>query len=68
MKGIQYITDEAGQRTAVIIDLTEWGEVWEDIYDVLVSESRRDEPTIPWEQLKAEMELEQSVSGSAVSN
>ena len=68
MKGIQYITDEAGQRTAVIIDLTEWGEVWEDIYDVLVSESRRDEPTIPWEQLKAEMELEQTVSSSAVSN
>jgi hypothetical protein len=56
MKGIQFVVDDTGRRKAVLIDLDAWGEIWEDIYDVLVSEARKDEPTIPWEQLKTEME------------
>jgi hypothetical protein len=56
LRGVQYIVDDTGRRTAVIISLDEWGELWEDIYDVLVSESRKDEPTVAWETLKAETE------------
>ena len=37
---------------AALIDLEGWGEVWEDFYDIIVSQSRQDEPTIPWEDLK----------------
>jgi len=55
MKGIQFVVDDAGKKKAVLIDLAEWGEVWEDIYDVLVARSREDEPTVDWEVLKAEM-------------
>ena len=29
--------------------LKEWGEIWEDFCDVLVSESCKDEPTVAWE-------------------
>ena len=47
--------DDTGKKTAVILDLEKWGELWEDIYDILVSESRRGEPTVPWEELKTEM-------------
>ncbi len=54
MQGIQFVTDEAGNRTAVLISLDEWGEIWEDIYDVLVSGSRKDEPTVEWERVKAD--------------
>ena len=43
MKGIQYVTDDMGKRTAVLIHLVEWGEIQEDIQDVLVSESRKNE-------------------------
>lgn len=57
MRGIDYIVDENGKKKAVVIDLSEWGDVWEDFYDVLVSESRRHEPTIPWETLKSEMDI-----------
>ena len=64
MKGIQFVTDDTGKRTAVLISLSEWGDIWEDFYDILVSESRKEEPTIPWEELKAEMGAESSVSGS----
>jgi len=56
MKGIQYLVNDAGKKTAVVIDLEEWGELWEDIFDTLVSESRRDEPAVSWEELKAEMQ------------
>lgn len=55
MRGIQYVTDTKGKRTAVQISLEEWGEIWEDIYDVLVSEARKSEPTVSWKQLKREM-------------
>ena len=37
------------------LGLEEWGELWEDFLDVLVSESRKDEPTIDWEILKTEI-------------
>ena len=52
MEGIQYIVDEQGQRKAVVIDLDTMGDVWEDIHDVLVVESRKHEPRTKWEQVK----------------
>ena len=58
MKGIDFVVDDSGKRKAVVIDLTQWADEWEDLYDVLVSHARRDEPTVPWEALKAEMERE----------
>ncbi len=33
MKGIQFVVDVTGKKKAVLIDLEEWGELWEDIYD-----------------------------------
>jgi hypothetical protein len=63
LKGVQYVTDSSGKRIAVLISLEEWGEIWEDFYDVLISESRKDEPTVSWESLKAEMADGASPSG-----
>ena len=63
MKGIQFVVDEAGEKKAVLIDLAEWGELWEDFYDILVSRSRKDEPIVPWSELKAEIKQGNSESG-----
>ena len=63
LKGVQYLVDSSGKRTAVVISLEEWGEIWEDFCDVLVSESRKDEPTVAWETLKTELESEVSSRG-----
>jgi hypothetical protein len=52
IKGIQYIVDDKGNKKSVVLDLDKWGEFWEDFYDILVSESRRDEPNISWDKLK----------------
>ncbi|MGA0558629.1 hypothetical protein ACO2Q8_18350 [Larkinella sp. VNQ87] len=45
MKGISYLTNDQGQRTAVVIDLQTYGEELEDFLDGLAAEERRDEPT-----------------------
>ncbi|MEA5469127.1 hypothetical protein [Spirulina sp. 06S082] len=58
MKGIQFVVDETGAKKAVLISLEEWGELWEDFYDLLISQSRKDESEVSWEDLKAEMEQE----------
>ena len=55
MKGIQFVVDEQDKKSAFLIDLSQWGELWEDMYDVMVSRARRDEAQVPWEKLKAEM-------------
>ena len=55
MTGIQYVTDAKGRRVAVQIDLKKYRDLWEDIEDVLVSRSRRDEKRIPLEKVKADL-------------
>jgi hypothetical protein len=55
MKGIQYVSDESGKKTAVLISLEEYEAVWEDVYDILVSESRKNESTIPWKRIRTEI-------------
>ena len=55
MKGVQFVVDEWGKKRSVLIDLSVWGELWADMYDGLVSQARKDELTVSWEELKAEM-------------
>jgi len=53
MTGIQFVTDEKGRRTAVLIDLRKHRAIWEDFWDGLVSESRRKQKGIPYEEYRA---------------
>jgi hypothetical protein len=53
MSGIQFVTDEKGRKVAVQIDLKKYGAVLEDFWDGLISESRRKEKGIPYEQYRA---------------
>jgi hypothetical protein len=51
----QFVTDAEGQRTAVILPVEEYEELLEDLADLAVIAERRDEPTIPHEQVKSEL-------------
>jgi hypothetical protein len=51
--GVQFVTDEKGSRVAVLIDLRRHGATLEDFWDGLVSESRRKEKSIPYQQYRA---------------
>lgn len=44
IKGLQFVTDSSGHKVAVLLDLKEWGELWEDIYDSMIAKERADEP------------------------
>ena len=53
MTGIQFLTDNKGRKTAVVIDLKKHRALWEDFWDGLVSESRRKEKSIPYAEYRA---------------
>jgi len=53
VNGIQFVTDDKGRKVAVQLDLKKHRKLWEDIEDVLVSRSRRNEKRIPLEKVKA---------------
>jgi hypothetical protein len=52
MKGIQFVVDEAGEKTAVVIDLKEHSDLWEDFYDGLLARGRASEPRESLEEVE----------------
>jgi len=56
MKGIQYVVDDDGQKTAVVIDLEQYGELWEDFYDAFTAAQRRHEPRESLTQVKRKLQ------------
>ena len=54
LPGIQYVIDAKGRRVAVQIDLKKHGALWQDFLDGLVSESRRNEQGMPYEEYRAQ--------------
>ncbi len=55
MKGISYITDGKSRKKAVVIDLKtleKFDDQIEDLLHLVIAESRKDEPTVSWAQLK----------------
>jgi hypothetical protein len=55
MTGIQYLTDEKGNTTAVQIDIRKRPEIWEDIQDAIESKERLKGPFEPIEELHARL-------------
>ena len=52
VKGVQFVSDSEGRKTGVLIDLRKHRQEWEDLYDVMVAESRRREPRVSLEEVK----------------
>ena len=52
---VKYITDEGGERTAVVLPILDYEKLLEDLEDLAVVAERRDEPTIPHEQFVSEL-------------
>jgi PHD/YefM family antitoxin component YafN of YafNO toxin-antitoxin module len=62
-RSVQYVVDSDGHKSAVLVDLDVWEQILtllEDLEDA--EEIRRaqeeDEETIPWEQVKADLGLD----------
>jgi hypothetical protein len=52
---LQYLTNEKGRKTAVVLPLSEYERLLEDLDDLRVIAERRGEPTIPHGQFKRQM-------------
>ena len=52
MDGIHFVTDDEGHKIAVQIDLSRYGDLWEDFYDALTIEQRRGDERVPLADVK----------------
>lgn len=52
---VQYVTNQIGEKTAVIMPIAEFQELMEDIEDLAAVAERREEPTISHEDLIIEL-------------
>jgi hypothetical protein len=48
----QYIVDQRGKKTAVVLPMEGYRRLLEDLHDLAVVAERRDEPTVTLEELK----------------
>jgi hypothetical protein len=53
MSGIQFITAEDGTKTAVVLPISDYEKLIEDLDDLGVAAERRDEPLISHTDFKA---------------
>lgn len=51
----QFVTDEAGKKTGVILPIAEYRELLEDLADLAVAAERRNEATVRHEDLLSEL-------------
>lgn len=54
----QYLIDESGKKTAVILPLDEYEALLEDIHDLAVIAERKDEPAISFDELKKRLKAD----------
>jgi len=59
MKGVQFLADERGTTTSVLLDLKQHGRLWEDIYDTWIAEQRKGEPRVAWKDVKRRLKRKQ---------
>ncbi len=55
VKGVRFLVNERGQKTAVVIDLKRHSEIWEDFYDAAVARQRQNEPRETLESVKKKL-------------
>ena len=52
---VQYVTNQAGQKTAVIMPIADFEELMEEIEDLAAVAERREEPTVSHDDLIVEL-------------
>ncbi len=63
MQGINYLTDEEGNKTAVVISLKNYKEEIEDFLDGLEAQNRLEEPSIDFEKSISKIIKNKSANG-----
>jgi len=56
MKGVQFLVDDEGNKTAVLIDLKKHARLWEDFHDLALARSREKEPRESLESVRRRLQ------------
>jgi hypothetical protein len=64
-RNVQYITDQHGQRTAVIVPIEEYEELFEDLHVSRIAEETKDDEPIAWKEVKADLISEGKLDADA---
>jgi hypothetical protein len=56
IRGVRYLVDDQGDKTAVVLDLRLHGDLWEDVYDALLARKRRREPRESLSQVRRRLQ------------
>jgi hypothetical protein len=54
----EFIVDDSGRTKAVILPIREYERLLEDLHDLATIEERKDETSIPWEDVKARLKAD----------
>ena len=57
VRGVQFLVNDNGEKTAVLIDLRKNAQLWEDFYDVAVAKSRVKEPRESLDSVRRRLRL-----------
>ena len=63
MEGISYLTDEAGRKKAIVVDLEKYSEYLEDLLDIIAYEESKDEPVSDFEETVDKILEERKANG-----
>ena len=55
MQGVQFVVDESGRKTGVVIDLRKNRDLWEDLFDRALARRRPGEPRETLEKVKGRL-------------
>ncbi|RED98912.1 hypothetical protein [Marinoscillum furvescens] len=55
MEGINFLTNENNERVAVQINLDTHGKLWEDFYDCLIAENRKNDDRLPFDEVVSDL-------------
>jgi len=65
MKGISFVTNAKGEKVGLMIDLKDHdkaiNEYLEDLFDLIDINSRKDEETLSWEEVKESLQEEGTI-------
>ena len=57
----QFVIDEEGKKTAVILPVEDYEELLEDIHDLTVIAERKNEPSISFDDLKKRLKADELI-------
>jgi len=64
LRSVQYVVDSDGHKSAVLVDLDVWEQILtlledsEDAEEIRRARGEEEEETVPWEQVKADLGLD----------